>query len=349
LPRSDPSLVAELHRRASAWHRAHGDAGEAISHATTAGDFADACELIARHWRPVWNLGHRETLAAWIDALPRGAVLADPRVCLARGWTSLFLGRSDEVERWIRAAEGGAPPGPFYDGSVSVEENAAVLRCTQAYFSGDVGRSIAEGRRALTLDPEGASPVRAVNGLVLALPLYLAGELTPARELLEDAHRRLTARGWAETLVATLGALAAVRFDAGELAPAEHALAEAERVMAELGLDESPSGTLVRFARGRLLEQRGDTAGAASAFERAAVLARRAGRRLDHANALIAHSRLERRRDHAKARSLARRRARCSPPAPIPACSPMRSRGRSARSSSRRRVEPTRSCRRIPI
>ena len=304
--RHDASLVPELHRRASAWHRVHGDAGEAIAHATAAGDFADACELIARHWRPLWNLAQRETLAAWIDALPRDAVLADPRVCLARGWTALFLGRPEEVEGWVRAAECGTPPGPFYDGSVSVEENAALLRCTHAYISGDVGRSIAEGRRALSFHPEGASPVRAVTGLVLALPLYLAGELTSARELLEDVHRRLSELSWAETLLAALGALAAVRLDAGELAPAESALAEAERVMAERGLDESPSGTLVCLARGRLLEKHADTARAASAFERAAVLARRAGRRLDQANALIAHARLERRRDHAKARSLAR-------------------------------------------
>ena len=305
LARSDPSLVAVLHRRASAWHRERGDTGEAVAHATAAGDFADTCELIARHWRPLWNLGQRETLVAWIDALPRDAVLADPRVCLARGWTSLFLGRADEVEGWIRAAERGTPPGPFYDGSVSAEENAALLRCTHAYFSGDVGRSVDEGRRALSLHPEAASPVRAVSGLVLALPLYLAGELTSARELLEDVHRRLPERGWAETLVAALGALAAVRLDDGELAPAEQAVADAERVMAELGLDESPSGTLVCLARGRLLGRRGDGAGAGSAFVRASVLARRAGRRLDHANALITHARLERRRDHAKARSLA--------------------------------------------
>jgi ATP/maltotriose-dependent transcriptional regulator MalT len=103
-------------------------------------------------------------VARWIDALPRGVVLADPRLCLARGWTSLFLGRFDEVEPWVRAAEAGTLPGPLFDGTASVEANVALLRCTHAYFRGDVRLTIEEGRRALALDSEEASPSRPVTG-----------------------------------------------------------------------------------------------------------------------------------------------------------------------------------------
>ena len=62
-----------------------GDVDEAIAHATAAGDFDEARELIASCWRPVWSAGQFETVARWIDALPHDVVLADARLCLARG------------------------------------------------------------------------------------------------------------------------------------------------------------------------------------------------------------------------------------------------------------------------
>jgi ATP/maltotriose-dependent transcriptional regulator MalT len=44
---------------------------EAVAHATAAGDFSAAGELIAAHWRPVWSQGQFETVVRWIDALPQ--------------------------------------------------------------------------------------------------------------------------------------------------------------------------------------------------------------------------------------------------------------------------------------
>jgi ATP/maltotriose-dependent transcriptional regulator MalT len=129
-------------------------------HATEAGAFAEAGELIARHWRPIFNLSHRGTVAGWIDALPREVTLGDPRLCLARGWTSLFLGAGDEVEPWLVAAESHPLPGPLFDGAASVGQSAALLRSARAYFGGDVGRAIEEGRRALALDPDDPPPGR---------------------------------------------------------------------------------------------------------------------------------------------------------------------------------------------
>jgi LuxR family maltose regulon positive regulatory protein len=307
LARAAPDLAAELHRRASGWHRAAGHVDEAIAHATAAGDFGEAGELIARHWRPVWNLGQRETVARWIDALPSATVMADPRLCLARGWTALFLGRFDEVEAWARAAELGRLPGPLFDGTVSVEANAALLRCTHAYFRGDVRHSIEQGRCAVALDTDEASPSRAVTRLVLALPLYFADELGAAGDLLEDALRPRPGAGWADVVISIFARLASVRADAGELDQAERAAVEAERLIDELRLDELPSANLLHVARGKLLEQRGEVPAAEAAFARAVVLARRGGRRLELAHALLLLARLKRRaRQHTEARPLVR-------------------------------------------
>src|SRR5579863_9066362 len=44
LDRAEPGLAPVLHRRACAWHQAHGDLAEAIGHAISAGDLAEAQE-----------------------------------------------------------------------------------------------------------------------------------------------------------------------------------------------------------------------------------------------------------------------------------------------------------------
>src|SRR5450432_580466 len=110
LARSEPGLAAGLHRRACGWHRSQGNADEAIAHATAAGDYAVACDVIARHWVPLSNLGRDEAIARWIDALPRESAEADARVCLARAWAALGLGVVAEMEIWLRAAERAPQP-----------------------------------------------------------------------------------------------------------------------------------------------------------------------------------------------------------------------------------------------
>jgi LuxR family maltose regulon positive regulatory protein len=307
LARAEPSATAELHRRAAAWHRDHGTADEAIAHATAAADYADAAELIARNWLPVWNLGQREMVAAWIDALPPDVARGDPRVCLARGWTSLFLGALDEVEPWVLAAERGTLPGPLYDGTASVEANASMLRAAHATFAGDVGRAIEHARQALALDPGDASPMRSVLRLELAAPLYYAGRLESSEELLLDAINPPPGVELADAFVYILAMLACTRLDGNDLAGADRWVAETEQLVAELHLDELPSVSMLHLVRGRLLEQRGEITAAAAEFRRSVELARRGGRRLELANALLLHSRLEhRRRDPVAARSLLR-------------------------------------------
>ena len=150
LARCEPGLAAGLHRRACGWHRAQGDADEAIGHATAAGDLAVACDLIARHWIPLSNLDRDETIARWVDALPRESAEADARVCLARAWAALGLGVVQEMESWLRAAERAPRPGPSpgADVVIPVAAQAALPRQVSALMAGDVAGGLRAGRRA---------------------------------------------------------------------------------------------------------------------------------------------------------------------------------------------------------
>jgi LuxR family transcriptional regulator, maltose regulon positive regulatory protein len=50
LTASEPALVPELHRRASAWYQQAGFPADAIRRATAAGDLTQVRQLIARRW-----------------------------------------------------------------------------------------------------------------------------------------------------------------------------------------------------------------------------------------------------------------------------------------------------------
>ena len=141
---TSPRTLALLHRRASAWHREHGDPSEAIHHATAASDIADASELILRYWIEFRNDARLETLLAWLDGLPAETVSADPRLCLVRATTLQEVGRIDEAEQWLdAAARGVAGDGSLRAGPASVASGVAASQAINQYFLGDV-RGIAE-------------------------------------------------------------------------------------------------------------------------------------------------------------------------------------------------------------
>jgi LuxR family maltose regulon positive regulatory protein len=310
LARSAPRSAEELHRRAAAWHREQGDVDEAIAHAVAAKDFEDAGELIAEHWRRiVFHLGQVETAARGLDRLPPESVMSDPRLCLARGWIGLVAGRHDEVRECLRAAESSPPaPGPLHAVASSIESALAQLRTSHALLSGDVGRAIEAGRRALALEPDRASLAHAVANINLGAALYFAGDLAAAEAALTAGLPRLLEQGWrTAAVIAGLGYSAMIHVDTDRIVEAERIATEAEDLIESWQRGEGAWAAPAVLASGRVLEWRGDLGGAEAKIARAVVLARRGSRRLDLAHALILLARLRRRRrDHSEARSLGR-------------------------------------------
>jgi hypothetical protein len=96
-----------------------------------------------------------------------------------------------------------------------------------------------------------------------------------SEELLVEALRPRPPPEFAQTHVYILALLASTSLDRDDLAGGERHAAEAEGLVSERRLDEQPFVALVHVARGRLLERRAESAGAAASFGRAVELARR--------------------------------------------------------------------------
>src|SRR5438034_3112971 len=116
LQQTEPDTVPALHRRASDWWSDAGLIVEAANHANAAGDIDAAVELVGRHWSLFLDQGQLATVSRWLDALPPNAIAENRMLCFAAAMVTSHMGRLDEAERWLDAAET-APPVAHGDGS----------------------------------------------------------------------------------------------------------------------------------------------------------------------------------------------------------------------------------------
>jgi LuxR family transcriptional regulator, maltose regulon positive regulatory protein len=287
LQRSHPKLVPTLHLRAAAWYRQHGLVPEAIDQAVAAADFVEAGELITLHWNDFVNQGHLETVDRWLQALPSDVLLGDPHLCLARAGTSLTLGRRNEVDRWLDAAEQHRGPGPVRPGGTSVASEAAIYRAVHRYMLGDLQRAAEAARRAVGLEKAGTSPWRAMASAALGRTLYWRGEDTEAVTALEEAVR------WAQpprnnlSVIGALGYLAAIQARRGDLEGAEKLARRAVRMSDEQGLAEHWVTMIGLIAWGKVLQEQARLAEAEAVMTRAVELARRGAGAVERAYSLI--------------------------------------------------------------
>lgn len=130
--------LAELHRRAAAWHRHHGTPIDAIEHYLHSGDHDEAADLIYNDATELLNSGQLATLQRQIARL---GPLADQHAgtAVVNGFLALFAGRLHDARRYLDLARALGPD----DDQVRLTIALAVYI---AIASGDVGSALQEAR-----------------------------------------------------------------------------------------------------------------------------------------------------------------------------------------------------------
>jgi LuxR family maltose regulon positive regulatory protein len=293
LDRAEPGLAPLLHRRASAWLRQHGSIAEAVGHAMSAGDLADARELIATHWNAYINDGLAETVEGWLTQLPPAMVTDDARMCLVMGWISRHLGRLEEVEPWLEAAETATPQGALTEGYTSIESCACMLRAGYRHMIGDLAGAEAASRRAVALEAAGTPLWQAVASAMLGASLCWQGKDGEARTILRrvagpvPSPANNLASLWAQAC------LAAIAARSGDHEAAEAHVYKAMDLAACHGLGEYWLAATALLTSAELLEHRGHLADAQAAARSGLRLAERGRARLENAYAQLCLARLE--------------------------------------------------------
>ncbi len=287
---AEPKHARTLHRRASAWHREHGSASEAIHHAIEAEDVGDASELILRHWIEARDLARLETLLAWLDGLPPEAVAGDARLCLVRATTLQEVGRIAEADQWLEAAARGAADGSLLAGPASVASGVAASQSINQYFRGDVGGIAEIARPALELEEAGSDYWRSALLTTFGVSAFLGGEGADAAAILDQAVLSSEASGHALALIHALGWCAVVHAAIGDSDRTRQLLDDTEAMLERTGLTAYYGMSMAHVARGKLLEGQGRLKEADEALARGTELARRGDAKFDLSYGLLTHA-----------------------------------------------------------
>lgn len=292
LDRSEPGLAPLLHRRASEWHREYGSSAEAISHAILASDLADARELIASRWDSYLNEGLAGTVESWLNSLPPGMVTEDSRLCLTKAWLASHMGRLDEVEPWVRAAES-ATQGTLIDGPSSVESAASMLRADTFHMLGDLAGAESANRRALELEATGTARWRVVALAGLGASLCWQGRDGEACEILKQVAEPVHPPADNLASLWALGCLAAVSLRRGNVSCCERYLQKAADLAGQHGLSKYRETATAVLTSADLLEGRGELLEAEEAALSGLELAQGGQARLETAVALLCLARIK--------------------------------------------------------
>ena len=308
LQRREPGLAPALHRRAYAWHRDHGTAGEAIGHAIEAGAHAEAAELIEACWAGYADAGKHEVVLAWIRRFPAEILDGDVRLALVAAWVLSLSGRRQEAARAVAAAGRLGEPGggPLPDGFASVQASLTMLRAVFPW--GDAGAQLADGRRAAELEGP-ASPWRPVACWAVGMGLYGRGESGEADAWFAESAALAPASGRWRAGASSLACRSLIAGEQGRPDDQQLLAGQATELAREHGIQDAagevplaagvsaarhgrPAEALPLIDRGiAILRSRGQPAELAQALLRQAAVLRQLGER-ERAQAAAAEAKL---------------------------------------------------------
>jgi LuxR family maltose regulon positive regulatory protein len=284
LERREPRRAAELHDRAGRWFLDAGMVSEAIGHLTAAGELDLASELIDNHWLAFTNAGQRETVARWMDQLPRGYITSDGRLCLAQARTALAVGERDEVLRWADLATQAPRNNPGDDAELGQEVIA--VRAAAWQLLGDMRQAEQLARQLAPLD--GSSIWHSLAACVLGTSARFFDANDDARALLDTAIELGGDMQSYLISMLSLGRLALIAVDRGDWRGCSAKVEAAFDVVRANGLDEYWICTSAHVARGQLFRHDRRPTEARAELERAVGLARRGAGLVEWCYALTA-------------------------------------------------------------
>jgi LuxR family maltose regulon positive regulatory protein len=288
LAEREPGLVPALHRRAAAFHQDGGDVEAAVHHASAAGDYPRATDLVTRHWLSFARRGRVATVERWLDGLPDEVVAAAPSVAVAKVWIGGYRGvPKQELERWQAVADSGDPGAAVPSWAASVSFEAAMARAMFPYD--DVGAVLEAARRAAELAGPGPSESSWMATAALGRSLYLAGRPAEARAALGTVSLdHLPAERQPFAVVNILAVASLLAGEQGDDATAATLARQAMEVAKAGGLSFNPLNGIASIALARALTHQGGLVEAEELLERVLPLLDIDSFQIHYAEALLA-------------------------------------------------------------
>jgi LuxR family maltose regulon positive regulatory protein len=211
--------VAELHRRASAWHEDQGLELEAFRHAAAANDIERARRLMEGNGLPLYFRGALTPVMQWLESLPAAVLDARPSLWVAYASTLTMLGQPVAgVEAKLQAAEAALQDAQMDETARDLLGHIAAMRAMLAIPQNQVETLIAQSRRALDyLRPDNA-PLRTSATWTLGYAYQVQGNRAAATRAYTEVIANSQTSGSAMMALAATTLLGQVRESDTQLA-----------------------------------------------------------------------------------------------------------------------------------
>jgi LuxR family maltose regulon positive regulatory protein len=276
LQQTQPDLMPELHRRASAWYEENSLMAEAVDHAFAAQAFDRVATLVEQVAPAMIQRSELAKLLTWLDTLPDDEVQARPRLALYYAWGLLLSGeikraaaRLEAIEAMLATHEAKRTP--------EVQGHISAMRARLLRESGDLASTIALSRQGLAQLPKQDTLLRARITLDLTIAHYLQGEFEPASQLLTET---ITTGRTAQHLLSTLSAIylnTQILRAQGALRQALQLCQEELELVVRGGWQNFPAVGFLYVALGDLLRERNELIAAAEYLEKGINLGQAGG------------------------------------------------------------------------
>jgi ATP/maltotriose-dependent transcriptional regulator MalT len=261
---TEPSLVPDLHTRASAWYEQQALTAEAIGHALAGSDLARTARLIEQHGFVIAVRGQMRTVRDWLERLPVDSIRSRPGLGIVYALVLMLTDHLDAAETCLQDIERHLPAELPVGEARAIRARTAWIRGACLRFSGDIAGSVSACRDALDTLPEDDLFPRGSALLHTANACLVSGDVTPATErVLGALAQPLRASGNLIGLLRSIVLLARVRVMQGQLRQAATTYAEAVRVTSgQRGLEALVGSPGYFVGMGDLLREWNDLGGA---------------------------------------------------------------------------------------
>jgi ATP/maltotriose-dependent transcriptional regulator MalT len=233
LQQTDPTLVSQLHLRASAWYEQQGLFVGAVQHALAASDVGRAADLIENIDVGSWaGLGeHVHRVLDWLERLPDTLVRTRPLLCIAHAVALMFTNQLREAEARLQAAEHCLEAGVSAEQSRVLRGQVLAIRGNIARYMGDLVHCVVHSQQALQLLPEEEMTMRPIAKMNAAHAFLVSGDVSAVPErLAADSVTSMRASGNPSGTLRGLTTLARLQVVQGRLRQAAATYEEAAGV-----------------------------------------------------------------------------------------------------------------------
>jgi len=262
LQQLQPTVVSELHRRASGWFEQHELFDEAVTHALAVPDVELAARLIEQYAHFTNFPSQFQILLGWLNRLPDALVRAYPSLCIMHAITLMLTHQLEKSSARLQDAERCLEEEMPAEQRRTLLGQLAAFRSQLARLVGDHERCVPLAQQALELLPEteemSLTLMLRASALVTAANAYLVdGDMTPTAEhLVETTAASVRALGNLPTTMRSISNLARLQVLQGRLRLAADTIERATQLAPEHGgLQALINGADYYLIRGDLLRE----------------------------------------------------------------------------------------------